>query len=96
MESVFARDLADQDQPIVQALSERPGKPLKLRIQPMILFPRQYRAWKDVRWTLECRDVSEASAVREAMKVFFTVLASRGPAKVLAALAKLEPREDAA
>jgi hypothetical protein len=93
MQSEFARDLADQDRPIEQALVERPGKPLKLRIQPMILHARQYRAWKDVRWTLECADAAEAAAVRDAMRVFFTALAERGPAAVSAALLAPDGKE---
>lgn len=95
MESEFARDLADQNQPIYEAASERPGKPLKLRLQPMILTARQYRAWRDVSWTLACESPEEIFAVRDAMKVFFAALAAHGPATVSSTLHTLL-KEDAA
>jgi hypothetical protein len=93
MQSEFVRDLKDQNRPIEEAHADRPGKPLKIRIQPMILTARQYRAWRDVRWTLECDTPAEAFAVRDTMRVFFTALASRGPAAVAAALAAVAPAE---
>jgi hypothetical protein len=91
MQSEFARDLKDQDRPIAEAYADRPGKPLKIRIQPMILTARQYRAWKDVRWTLDCDTPAEAFAVRDAMRLFFEALTSCGPAPVSATLSGLMP-----
>ena len=39
-----------------------------------------------MRWTLEVDTPAEALAVRDAMRVFFSALASDGPAAVAAAL----------
>jgi hypothetical protein len=79
MEAEFSRDLVDPNQPILDAMAERPGKPVKLRIQPMILYGRQYNAWKDVRWTLEFESPDEVFATRDAMRAFFTALVKKGP-----------------
>lgn len=82
MEAEFSRDLVDANQPILDAMAERPGKPVKLRIQPMILYGRQYQAWRDVRWTLEFESPEEAFATRDAMRAFFAALVRQGPAAV--------------
>lgn len=87
MQTEFARDLADQNRPIEDAVTLRPGKAIKVRIQPMILTGNQYRAWKDVRWTLECEAPAEAFALRDAMVAFFQALAARGPEAVQQQLA---------
>lgn len=87
MKSGFARDLADQDGPIEQAIANSPGKPIRLRIQPMVLIAGQYRAWKDVRWTLECETADEAFETRDAMREFFSALADIGPGAVRQLLA---------
>lgn len=95
MQSEFARDLADPDQPIHDALKERPGKPLKIRIQPMILRTTapgkspQYVGWRDERWTLDCDSVAEAFAVRDAMRAFFETLGRLGPSAVHQALSAI-------
>lgn len=86
MQSDFSRDLADQNRPIEQAATERPGKAIKVRIQPMVLIGAQYRAWKDVRWTLECESPAEAYATKDAMIAFFAAVAERGPEAVTAQL----------
>ena len=96
MQSVFVRGLADQSAPIEKAHRERKGKPLRLRVQPQILGKRQYRAWREVSWTLACDTPAAVFAVRDAMQVFFTALASRGPAAVTAAITRPEGKEDAA
>ena len=82
MHSEFARDLADADRPLHQALASRPGKPIKIRIQPSLLVGAQYRSWKDVRWTIECDTPAEGIAVREALRLFFRTLADEGPAAI--------------
>jgi hypothetical protein len=89
MMSEFAQDIADQEQLIRAAFDERPGKAVKIRIQPMILRNGNYSSWKQVRWTLDCDTVTEALAIRDAMRTFFEAMARCGPAAVGAALAKL-------
>jgi hypothetical protein len=93
MLSEFVRDLADPDQPVLDALAERPGKPLKIRVQPMLLRMTsgrgQYQSWKQVRWTLDCDTAEEAFAIRDALRSFFETMSRCGPRAVHAALAKL-------
>jgi hypothetical protein len=93
MLSEFAQDFADPDKPIRDALTERPGKPVKIRIQPMLLRQSngrgQYQAWKQVRWTLDCDTAAEARSIRDAMKAFFAAMAKCGPQAVYEALAKV-------
>lgn len=101
MVSGFTRDLDDPDQPIFDALSERPGKPLRLRVQPAIWRARpgrepQYNSWRQTIWTLECDSADEALAVRDAMRTFFTTMGQCGPPAVLAALTALLPPEPSA
>jgi len=75
-------------------LAARPGRPLKIRVQPMIFRHStdrtgsggQYHSWSQLRWTLECDTVQEAGTVREAMTSFFATLARFGPTVVLQAL----------
>lgn len=91
MKSEFARDLAGENETIDQAMAERPGKSIRIRIQPMILRGTgNYSSWKDVRWSLDLDDATEAHQVREAMRVFFHGLTTAGPDAVTAALARLE------
>ena len=93
MVSEFAQDFADPDQPIRDALTERPGKPVKIRIQPMLLRQvngrGQYLSWKQVRWTLDCDTAEEATISRDAMRLFFETLGRCGPEAVRAALTGL-------
>jgi hypothetical protein len=86
VQSDFSRDLSDPDQPVKDAAKDRPGQPIKVRIQPMLLHKRQYVSWKQVRWTLDCDNVAEALATRDAMEQFFQALARIGPDAVRAAL----------
>jgi hypothetical protein len=101
MQTGFSGDRPiDLDAIIEQAAAERPGKPIRIRLQPMVLLASnsrggQYQGWKDVRWTVECDTPAEAFALREAMRSFFRALGRGGPDAVMAAL---EPvgRESAA
>jgi hypothetical protein len=100
MQSEFIRDLADKDGPIAAAAKERDGKPIRLRIQPMVLRAvkgrgAQYHAWKDVRWTVECDSPAEAYAVRDALLAFFPAL-SRAGAKTVIKLLKSAKAAEAA
>src|SRR5262245_66571929 len=81
----------DLDAIIQEAAAEREGKPIRIRLQPMILRAApnrggQYQAWKDVRWTIECDAPDEAFALRDAMRAFFAALGRGGPEAVIAAL----------
>jgi hypothetical protein len=93
MKTEFARDLADENLTVDQAATERPGKPIRVRIQPMVLRGTgQYTAWKDVRWTLDCDTRDETFAVREAMRLLFQMLTEAGPAQVVTVLTDIQLR----
>lgn len=92
-EFVRDRDLADPDQSIDEAAAERPRKPILVRVQPAIyrLNDRgngsgNYRAWKDVHWTITLTDREEGRSLRAVLQVFFTALGSLGPEMVIDAL----------
>lgn len=76
---------------IEEAAAERPGKPIRLRLQPSVLRPRgsraQYQAWRNLRWTIECDTPAEAFAFRDALRAFFAAMGRGGPEAVVAALA---------
>jgi hypothetical protein len=83
MQSEFSQDKQTEhpDQAIHDAFTERPGKPIKIRIQPAIfrLFGGgQYRFWRDVRWTMECDTPNEVFALRDALRAFFRIIAEIG------------------
>jgi hypothetical protein len=85
------RDRIDLDRSVREAWKERPGKPIKLRIQPMVLRSvdgkgGQYHAWKDVRWMLTCDSPAEAYAMREALRAFFDTVGRVGAAEAQRAL----------
>lgn len=94
MQAEFYRDLADENQPVREAYDERPGKPIKLRIQPAIFRknagPRgQYRYWTDVVWNVECDTPEEVMALKDAMRAFFTAISQLGPGELEAGLRRM-------
>jgi hypothetical protein len=85
----YSADVDHIDEPLTEAADERPDQPIRIRLQPSIFRKAgsaqgQHRAWQGVSWTLECRDVEEAAALREAMRVFFEAVGERGPEAVAA------------
>jgi len=97
MLSEYVRD-DDPDLTIKDAFKERPGKPLHLRLQPMILRKDgQYHAWRRVRWTLACDSAGEAFDARDLLRTFFDALNRCGPStlKQLLLAAKHEGRPEA-
>jgi hypothetical protein len=103
MQTVFVQDKPKpepyrEDTPIREALAERPGKPVKIRIQPAIWrlvgdTRGQYRAWREVSWMIECENAEEALALRDVMRAFFLKLGEEGPHAIEA---RLNAKEDAA
>ena len=90
----YSADLDHIDEPLYEAAGERPGQPVRIRLQPSVFrkLPgeqSQHRAWAGVSWTLDCRDVQEAIALREALRVFFEKVGQRGP-EAVAALLQIE------
>jgi hypothetical protein len=83
MLSEFARDLDDPDLSLKEAVKDRPGKPLRLRVQPAILQKNgTYKGWKSVSWSLEVDDIAEARAIQQAMELFFRAMSESGPKEV--------------
>lgn len=93
---VFAQALESIDQPVIEAALERPGLPIRLRIQPTILrvtdvtkgpeSRADHRSWKGLSWLVSCDTVEEASAVRKVLEVFFQQVGTYGPVRTTLAL----------
>jgi hypothetical protein len=86
MEMSYSADVDSIDEPVQAAAAERtkPEETIRIRIQPSI-FRRplgQHRMWPGVSWTLDCRTVDEAIALREAMRIFFEETARVGPVQM--------------
>jgi len=100
MRSQFKRDLADPDQAVWDTAAERPGQPIRMRVQPTLLrgtdSRHQYLPWRDMRWVLTCDTPEETFAVRDAMAVFFERLSEAGPARVIAQLQSMPDNEEVA
>src|SRR5262245_23654919 len=99
----YSAELPDLDQPPYDAARERPGKPIRLRIQPTMFRLRpggrpggQQLAWPGVSWMIECATPEEAIALREGLRLFFTAVCTQGSAEVIAALEGLiaQPVDD--
>jgi hypothetical protein len=91
LQSKFLRDHDDPDKPVQDALSERPGQTIRIRVHPMIYRAQagrapQYQGWPQVCWTLECDSAQEAFATRDVMRAFFETLGRFGPSAVHRAL----------
>ena len=97
----YSADVEHLDASVVEAAAERPGKPIRVRIQPTLFRLREgettgsghYRAWADVSWILECADVEETVQVRDALRTFFDCLAKDGPEFVRLRLTAPEANE---
>lgn len=89
MEMSYSADVDHIDEPIEAAAAERrEGEPLRIRLQPSI-FRRgvgQHRMWPGVSWTVDCKDVAEAVALREGLRAFFEAMVREGPARIIETL----------
>jgi hypothetical protein len=85
------------DQTIEEAARERPGLPIRIRVQPTVLRQAEgktgthYASWRNLHWTIEVPDLVEARQLREALSAFFYVAAQRGVAAAHDALLTLVP-----
>ena len=92
MRAAYAQDAPyDETTTIRDALVERPGKPIRLRIQPTIWRTHgkdagSYRHWRAVSWVLECDTIDEVNAFKEAMRAFFAYATTHGPTAARARL----------
>ena len=90
MEATYSRDLEGIDQPVYDAAAERPGKPIRVRVQPSLFRVSKRRegatgdqiAWAKVSWIIECHTPEEVIALREAMKEFFEVISLVGAKEI--------------
>ena len=86
---------ASLDQSLEEAAGEKPGEPIRIRVQPAILRNRKgsntpsYHAWKRLHYTLEVNDVAEGRSFREALSAFFYVSQQKGIAAVHDAIVAL-------
>lgn len=88
METSYSADIAHIDDAVRQAAAESEGGTVRIRLQPSLYRKGvgQHRDWAGVSWTIDCRDVHEAIALREGLRVFFEALGRAGPQAVIAAL----------
>lgn len=93
MEMSYSADVDHIDEPLELAAAERrEGEPLRIRLQPSI-FRRgvsQHRMWPGVSWTVDCRDVAEAVALREGLRAFFEAMIREGPERIIETLENLK------
>lgn len=86
------------DDPLEQAAKERPGQPLKVRVQPTVLRHESgrksahYGSWRNLHWTLSIANVAEARLFREALSAFFFVAEQQGIEVVRACLLDMIPK----
>ena len=92
MQVAYSADQLDLDRPAHDAATERPNRPIRMRIAPTLLRVNpgetvgNHQSWKGVSWTLECRTPEEAIAVRRALEAFFVAIAQHGAGAVEKAL----------
>jgi hypothetical protein len=92
MDVTYSADAVDLDKPVYEAQTERPDRPIRLRIQPTLLRVNpgetvgNHRSWSGVSWTLECRTAEDALAVRDALQAFFAAISRHGAEAVRKAL----------
>lgn len=88
--------IAPIDHALEQAAIERPGEPLRIRVQPAILRKPEgktgnFKAWKNLHWMIQLATVDEGRAFREALNAFFFVAAQQGIGSVHQTLMALLP-----
>lgn len=92
--------IAPIDQPLEFAATERPGQPIRLRVQPAILRKlegkdvQNFQAWKNLHWMIELVDVGEGRMFREALSAFFLIAGSQGIGAVHQQLVAMLPSTD--
>lgn len=93
MEMTYSADVDHIDEPIQAAAEEQTAdETIRIRLQPSIFRRRlgQHRMWAGVSWTVDCANLDEAIALRQALRAFFEALIRDGAAQVIADLAPLE------
>lgn len=99
MDMTYSADIEHIDEPLHAAADElKAGEPIRVRIQPMLWRKTmaQHRSWAGVSWTVNCRTVDEAIALREALRAFFEAIARVSPGQVQGALELISPLEKSA
>lgn len=75
---------------VAQVCMER-QLPIRMRVLIQLWDYEQYVAWKGTTWRVEAKDEGEAIGIKDALEVFFDVLAARGPVETAAMMAGLMP-----
>jgi len=84
MDVNYSGDVTQLDARVREAAAERPGQPIRLRVQPsMRRGDGRYTSWQGVVWRVDCANAEEAIALREALQVFFDRAAKLGPEALL-------------
>ena len=83
--------LTPVDQAVEEAAKERPGLPIRIRIQPAVLRKSEgktanFQSWRNLHWMVSVADVMEAKQLREALSAFFFIASQRGVSTVHQAL----------
>ncbi len=72
------------DKPIEDAAAERPGEPIRIRLQPAIMRKApgaktvDFKAWRQLHWMLELPSLDEARAFRETLGLLFLMIDQHG------------------
>lgn len=72
------------DKTLEEAAKERPGHPIRVRVQPSLLRHEEgrptphYGAWRNLHWMIQLADLAEARAFREALSAFFYAASTQG------------------
>ena len=83
MDVNYSGDVSQLDERVREAAAERPGQPVRLRVQPsMRRGDGRYTSWQGVVWRIDCPTAEDAIALKEAMRAFFTAAQTIGSARV--------------
>jgi hypothetical protein len=95
MDVSYSAAPVDVDRALLEAAAERPGEAIIVRLQPTLYRFKpgqrsgQQQAWTGVSWSARPKTVDEAIALREALRVFFATVATKGAQQVTDALTAL-------
>lgn len=78
MDIKYAGNRTDLDTILPIAQRARPGKPIRVRVQPTIFRDGSYHSWSGVAWRVDCGTLEEASALRQALQAFFEIVDLQG------------------
>lgn len=80
------------DDSLEEAAKALPSSPIRIRIQPLLRYKTangttEFRAWRQLHWTLDVANVQEGREFREALEAFFVIVDRQGVGALKAYLA---------